>query len=101
MESGPSGPEKPKGSPLAALLIGFTPAAILLAVFSGTGQKLQSDELNVFLWVACISSITCCVVSSALLFRRGTGGAIAGALLLMLMNCFIAFFFGCCASLVM
>jgi ABC-type phosphate transport system permease subunit len=99
MENDSNEPQKPKGSPLIALLLGFAPAAILIAVFSGVGLKLPSAEQNMFLWSACIVSIVCCFVSSAMLFRRGTGGAIAGAFLLMLLNAFIAFFFGCCASI--
>jgi hypothetical protein len=99
MENIPNEPQKSKSSPLIALLLGFTPAAILIAVFGGVGLKLPSSEQNVFLWVACIVSIVCCFISSAMLFRRRTGGAIAGAFLLMLLNAFIAFFFGCCASI--
>src|SRR5450631_944139 len=99
METNSNEPQKPKGSPLVALLLGFTPAAILIAIFSGFGRGLSGSAQNEMLWFGCVTSIACCFISSALLFRRGTGGAIAGALLLMLLNGFIAFFFGCCASL--
>jgi hypothetical protein len=99
MELSPKKPAKPKTSPLMALLLGFSPAAILMAAFSGLGLNLPAHQQNVFLWSACIISIVCCFISSALLFRRGTGVAIAGAFLLMFVNGFIAFFFGCLASL--
>ena len=99
MENNSNEPQKPKSSPLIALLLGFIPAAILMAVFSGVGQKIPTVEQNTFLWIACITSIMCCFVSSAMLFSRRTGGAIAGAFLLMFLNAFIAFFFGCCASI--
>jgi hypothetical protein len=99
MQNNPPEPQKPKSSPLIALLLGFTPAAILIAVVNGVGQKVPNAEQNKFLWVACIVSIICCFVSSAMLFERRTGGAIAGAFLLMFLNAFIAFFFGCCASI--
>ncbi len=98
METNSNEPQKPKGSPLIGLLLGFAPAAILIAAFSGLGLNLPAHQQNVFLWSACITSIVFCFISSALLFRRGTGVAIAGALLLMLLNGFIAFFFGCLAS---
>jgi hypothetical protein len=90
---------KPAGSPILALCLGFVPAAILMALFGGLDRGLSGSAQNTFLWLACAASVVCCLVSSALLFRRGTGGAIAGALLLMFLNGFIAFFFGCCASL--
>jgi hypothetical protein len=92
-------PKKSKGSPLIALLLGFTPAAILIALVSGLGRDLSGSVQNEMLWIACAASIACCIISSALLFRRRTGAAIAGAVLLLLLNAFIAFFFGCCASL--
>ena len=99
MENNPPEPQRPKSSPLIALLLGFTPAAILIAVINGVGQKVSNVEQNNLLWTACIVSIICCFVSSGMLFQRKTGGAIAGALLLMFLNAFIAFFFGCCASI--
>ena len=91
--------QKPTSSPVIALCLGFAPASILMALFSGLGRSLSGSEQNTFLWLACAASIVCCFISSALLFRRRTGGAIIGALLLMFLNGFIAFFFGCCASL--
>ena len=99
MEYNPNEPQKPKSSPLIALLLGFTPAAIFISLVSGLGRGLSGSAQNDMLWIACIASIVCCLISSALLFRRGTGAAIGGAVLLMLLNGFIAFFFGCCASL--
>jgi Mg/Co/Ni transporter MgtE len=99
MENIPPEPQKPKRSPLIALLLGFTPAAILIAVFSGAGQKVPRADQNTVLWGACVISIICCFVSSSLLLRRRADGAVAGAVLLMFLNGFIAFFFGCCASI--
>jgi len=99
MNHEPNKRQRPTGSPVIALCLGFAPAAILMALFSGLDRSLSGSEQNTLLWLACAASIFCCFISSALLFRRGTGGAIAGALLLILLNGFIAFFFGCCASL--
>jgi hypothetical protein len=99
METSSNQPHKPQGSPLTALLLGFTPAAILIALFSGLGRGLSGSAQNEMLWLACAASIVCCFISSALLFRRKTGAAIGGAVLLIFLNAFIAFFFGCCASL--
>jgi hypothetical protein len=98
MENNSNEPQKPKNIPAVALFLGFTPSVILLAVFSGVGRTVSGDEEVILLWLACIASLACCLVSSALLFRRGTGGAIAGAFLLLCLNGFIAFFFGCCAT---
>ena len=99
MENNSNEPQKPKGTPAIALFLGFTPAVILIALVGGAGRHVSGSEQTVLLWLACIASVACCFISSAMLFRRGTGGAIAGAVLLMLLNGFIAFFFGCCASL--
>jgi hypothetical protein len=100
METNSNEPQKPKGSPLIALLLGFAPAAILISVFSGFGRGLSGSAQNEMLWFACVVSILCCFISSAMLLRRGTGVVIAaGVFLLVLLNCFIAFFFGCCATL--
>ena len=90
MENHSHEPQKPKSSPLIALLLGFTPAAILIAVINGVGQKVPNADQNEALWVACAVSIICCFVSSGMLFQRRTGGAIAGAFLLMFLNAFIA-----------
>jgi hypothetical protein len=99
MENNLNEPPKPKGTPAIALFLGFTPAVILIALVGGMGRNVSGSEQNVLLWLACLASVACCFISSVMLFRRGTGGAIAGAVLLMLLNVFIAFFFGCCASL--
>jgi uncharacterized membrane protein len=99
MENNSPEPQKPKSSPLIPLLLGFTPAAILIAVVNGVGHMVSNAEQNEVLWVACVVSIICCFISSGMLFERKTGGAIAGAFLLMFLNAFIAFFFGCCASI--
>lgn len=98
MENNSNEPQKPKGTPAIALFLGFTPAAILIALVGGVGHNVSGSDQIELLWLACIASVACCFISSAMLFRRGTGGAIAGAVLLMLLNGFIAFFFGCCAS---
>jgi hypothetical protein len=99
METNSNEPPKPRGNSAIALFLGFTPAAILIALVSGLGGNISGSQQQTFLWLGCAVSIVCCFVSSAMLFRRGAGGAIAGAVLLMLLNGFIAFFFGCCASL--
>jgi hypothetical protein len=98
MENHSNEPEKPKTRPVLALFLGFTPAAMLIALVSGLGRNVRGTEQNTLLWVACMASVGCCFISSGLLLRRGTGAAIAGAILLMLLNTFIAFFFGCCAT---
>ena len=91
-------------SPLPALLLGFTPAILVLLTItlasSGATNHMSNDESRGLLWLASIVSVACCIVSSVMLFKRKTGAAIAGAVLLLLLNGFLSFFFGCCASLV-
>jgi hypothetical protein len=99
METNSNEPQKTKGSPLLALLFGFAPAVVAMTLMSGAGRNLSGPEQIAMLWAVCAFSLACCVISSGLLFRRRTGAAIAGAVLLFLINGFIAFFFGCCASI--
>jgi hypothetical protein len=83
-----------------ALLIGFMPAALILAAIAvGSSTNLSNDTTKALLVVCSVVSVVCCFTASVMLFRRHTGGAIAGGVLLMLLNAFIAFFFGCCAAL--
>lgn len=92
-----------KSSPLPALLVGFLPAIFVLITItvgvSGISDHMSDSASHGLLWLASIASVGCCIVSSFLLFKRKTGAAIAGAILLLLLNLFLAFFFGCCASL--
>lgn len=91
-------------SPLPALLLGFTPAILVLLAItlaaSGATNHMSNEESRGLLWLASIVSVACCIVSSVMLFKRKTGAAIAGAVLLLLLNGFLSFFFGCCASFV-
>lgn len=83
-----------------ALVIGFLPAAMVLAgIAIASGMRLGPETVKALLLLACIVSIFCCFTSSIMLFRRHTGRALAGGILLMLLNGFIAFFFGCCVAL--
>jgi hypothetical protein len=99
METNSKKQPSPKNSPLFALLLGFAPAVAVMALINGAGRNFSKHDQNAMLWAVCIFSIACCVISSGLLFRQGTGAAIAGGILLLLLNGFIAFFFGCCASI--
>src|ERR1022692_3967356 len=81
METNSSEPQKPKSSPLIALLLGFAPAAILIGFFTGLDRSISRVAQNQLLWFACVVSIACCCISSALLFRRRTSAAIGGAVL--------------------
>jgi hypothetical protein len=83
-----------------ALVIGFLPAALLLATIAvASSANLDRDTSNMLLWLCSIASVVCCFVASIMLFKRHTGGAVAGGIVLLLLNGFIAFFFGCCASI--
>lgn len=83
-----------------ALVIGFLPAALILATIAvASSTNLDKDASNALLWLCSIVSVVCCFTASILLFKRHTGGAVAGGILLLLLNGFIAFFFGCCASI--
>jgi hypothetical protein len=82
------------------LIFGFLPSVLLMAAIGiATTTPLGREESEGLFWVASIVSVVCCFGSSIALFTRKTGGAIAGGILLMLLNGFIAFFFGCCASI--
>jgi len=105
MESDPNPPQNPqRKSPLAALLIGFAPAALLMAaiavatIAAATNTTVASRIAGVMLWLACFICVLCCYVSSRMLFGRRTATAVVGAVLLLLLNGFIALFFGCTAS---
>jgi hypothetical protein len=83
-----------------ALVIGFMPAALILAAIAvGSSTNLSNETSKALLVVCSVASVVCCFTASIMLFKRHTGGAIAGGVLLMLLNGFIAFFFGCCAAL--
>jgi hypothetical protein len=83
----------PKPSMLG-LVVAFLPAAMLLG--------LNTFKLNISqgsLMIPCILSVGCCFVSSALLFPRRTALAIIAGLFLLVINGFIAFLFGCMATI--
>jgi hypothetical protein len=83
-----------------ALLIGFFPAAMILAAIPiGSTMSLGAEAVKALLALGCVVSTVCCFTASIMLFKRHTGGAIAGGILLMLLNAFIAFFFGCCVAI--
>jgi hypothetical protein len=83
-----------------ALVIGFLPSALLLgAIAVSSAGKLSGSDADAMLWFCSIASVVCCFVASFMLFTRKTAGAVAGGILLLALNGFIAFFFGCCASL--
>jgi hypothetical protein len=87
-------------NPALALIIGFIPSALILgAIGVASATNLGKQESDALLWVCSFVSVLCCFGASILLFSRKTGGAIAGGVLLMLLNAFIAFFFGCCATI--
>ncbi|MDR3405246.1 MAG: hypothetical protein P4L99_22315 [Chthoniobacter sp.] len=87
-------------SPTVALIIGFVPSALILGTIAvASWANLGKQESYALLWICSVVSVLCCFVASIMLFTRKTGGAIAGGILLMLLNAFIAFFFGCCASI--
>jgi len=94
-------PPVPVQRPLwPALVIGFLPAALILAAIPiGSAMNLSAEVIKALLVLGCIVSVVCCFTASILLFKRHTGGAIAGGILLLLLNAFIAFFFGCCVAL--
>ncbi len=88
--------EPTKKSPALALVLGFTPAALSLAILTISGQNGPPRNL---LWPMCGVSAMCCFTSSFMLFRLKTGWAIAGGLLLLLLNGAISLFAGCVALL--
>ena len=75
-----------------AVILGFAPAAFLLAFRSGN----SSGDLLIG---ATLISIVCCFGSSFILFRRGSGLAVVGGVLFLIVNGAIAFFLGCAAIL--
>ena len=82
-----------------ALVIGFLPAALVLAAIPvGSSMNPTAETVKALLVIGSIVSVVCCFTASILLFKRHTGGAMAGGILLLLLNGFIAFFFGCCAA---
>ena len=93
-----------RSSPLIALLIGFTPAFLILLTITlaslDVTRHMSNDESRVLLILASIASVACCIISSVMLFKRRTSAAIVGAVMLLLLNAFLAFFFGCCAAFV-
>lgn len=83
-----------------ALIIGFLPAALVMATIAvASAMNLGREASNALLWLCSIVSGICCFAASILLFKRHTGRAMAGGILLLLLNAFIAFFFGCCAAI--
>ena len=90
----------PRRSVALALVVGFLPSALVLAAIGvAASMNLGKQESDALLWICSVVSVFCCFGASIALFTRKTGGAIAGGILLMLLNAFIAFFFGCCASI--
>jgi hypothetical protein len=98
--AGPPPLAPPRRSSTLALLIGFAPSVFLLAGFSiAATAPLSNDASAVLLWLGSGASVICCFTASVLMFSRKTGPAILWGIILLLLNGFIAFFFGCCASL--
>jgi len=96
----PTAPRPAPKSTSRALLIGFAPSALALTLLPlGSVLQLSRSDSDSLLWMLCAVSIVCCFVASGMLFARRTGGAVLGGILFLLLNGFIAFFFGCCASL--
>ena len=84
------------------LILAFTPAAMVLGTFAlasigPLNHFFNNPKVPAGLWLvlACVVSVICCIVVSFRLFRRGTAAAILGGILLLLLNGFIAFSFGC------
>lgn len=83
-----------------AIGIAFLPSALFLIAFAvAFNTNLGKDTSNALLWLASAVSVVCCFTASIMLFKRSTAGTITGGILFLLLNGFIAFFFGCCASL--
>jgi len=82
-----------------ALVLAFVPSALLLGAITvaANGHATGADYVPL-LWCLSIASAACCFFVSRTLFSRHTSGAIVGGVLLLLLNGFIAFFFGCCAT---
>jgi hypothetical protein len=90
----------PRRSSTLALLIGFAPSVFLLAGISiAATAPLSNDASAVLLWLGSGASVICCFTASILMFSKKTGPAILWGIILLFLNGFIAFFFGCCASL--
>ena len=79
---------------LLALLLGFAPAAMALALL-----MLKPNLNSRLFWVPCALSVACCFTSSFLLFARRTVLAILAGILFLVLNAAIAFAFGCAAVL--
>jgi hypothetical protein len=79
---------------LLALLLGFAPAAMVLALL-----RLKPNLPPRLFWVPCALSVACCFSSSFLLFARRTVLAILAGVLFLILNALIACFFGCSAYL--
>jgi hypothetical protein len=78
---------------IIALFLAFTPAALLLGLFSFKPNVGPAGLKN-----ACILSAICCFVSSFMLFSRRTSLAILAGVGFFILNGLIAFFLGCAAS---
>jgi uncharacterized membrane protein len=72
---------------------------LLAGITIATTAPLSNDASAALLWLGSGASVICCFTASILLFSRKTGSAILWGIILLLLNGFIAFFFGCCASL--
>lgn len=90
-----------RGNLAMAVVLGFLPSALGIgSVAVATNNNFKAVDVHPWLWALCVISIACCFFASRTLFSRKTGGAIAGGVVLLLLNGFIAFFFGCCATLI-
>jgi FtsH-binding integral membrane protein len=106
MENKPSQPEEKaeKKRPLAfALALAFAPSAMALTLFT-ISQANIFPTITTFWqhligWVCCLLSLFCCVVASLILFQRRKVFVILLGLVLLLLNAFIAFCFGCAATI--
>ena len=71
----------------------------ILSAWPQLSSRSNAGLDHTILWAMSVFSLICCFGSAAALFSRKTAGAIVGGLVLLLLNAFIAFFFGCCASI--
>jgi len=93
-------PIKPKRAPVLALILCFTPAVLVMAVFATAAAfDLSSKKSAGLLMAAVIAGLPCALTASVMLFRRKTGFAILGGILLLVLNLCISLFFGCLAVL--
>ena len=83
-----------KTFPVVALLLGFLPTALVLAVVA-----IDKNPSSTLLILGAIGTLVCCFGASLQLFRHSTALAVVAGVLLLLLNGALSLLLGCGAIL--